>query len=270
MPRFAPITGLSLAALVVLTACSTSTDAGEATASAPASASSAEPSTGVSTDASGSASGSASDGASPDAAEGSGTYSSDDLSAILASVTQADGSTLQMLPTAQIEQSMEQARQFLAGVTVSPEECAVFVSNSLEAPEGAGVATGVSSADGDAVQTILSAASAAEIASAGEEEAAETAEALESCSSMSVEASGVSIDQTVEAVEATTDADRTAGTLAVQTTPDGATRQTMTIVGTRGDLAVTAVRTAKDTLPEGTQEELQGLVDSTLAAAEQG
>lgn len=266
MPRFAPLTGLSLAALIALTACSSSTDAGEAPASTPASASSAEPSPEAPTDATDGASGEAS----PDAAAETGTYTSEDLSAILGSVAQADGTPLQMIPTAQIQQSMDQARQFLDGVTVSPEECAVFVSNSLEAPPGAGVATGVSSADGDAVQTIVSAASAAEIASSGEEESDRTAEALESCSSISIEASGVSIEQTVEALAATTDADRTAGTLAVQTAADGAEQQTMTIVGTRGDLAVTAVRTAQDALPEGTQEELQGLIDSTLAAAEQG
>lgn len=275
MPRSASLTGLSLAALIALTACSPSTDADGTPASAPATASSAptasaQPSTQPSTQPSGDASTGASDDASAAAAEGTGTYSSVELSAILGAVPQADGTPLQIIPTAQIEQSMDQARRFLEGVTVTPEECAIFVSNSLEAPEGAGVATGVSSADGDAVQTIVSVASAQEIASSGEEEAARTAEALESCTSISIEAQGVSIDQSVEALDATTAADRTVGTLALQTSADGAKQQTMTLVGTRGDLAVTAVRTAQDTLPEGTQEDLQGLIDSTLSAAEQG
>jgi hypothetical protein len=266
MPRSASLTGLLLAALIALTACS-STDTGQGPAS-PA-ASSAVASSHASEGASSPTSSPATDGSSPGTttAEGTGTYSSAELSAILGSVTQADGTALQVIPTAQIEQSMDQARQFLAGVTVTPAECAVFVSNSFEAPEGAGIATGISRADGDGVQTIVSAASAAEIASRDD---AATTEALTSCSSISIEAVGVAIEQTVEAVDATTEAERTVGTVATQTSADGAEQQTMTIVGTRGDLALTAVRTAQSALPEGTQQELQDLVDAALVAAGQG
>jgi hypothetical protein len=77
----------------------------------------------------------------------------------------------------------------------------------------------------------------------------------------------VAIEQTVEAVDATTAAETTFGTVTVQSSSDGAEQQTMSLVGTRGGLAVTAVRTAQDVLPEGTQGELQALVDQTLAAA---
>ncbi|MCU1633733.1 MAG: hypothetical protein JWM61_2385 [Micrococcaceae bacterium] len=253
MPRFIPLAGLSLAALLALTACSSSpasSGPSESASSGPSESPSATSGTGA-------------------GSEETGSYSSDDLATILGTVTQADGTSLQMIPTAQIEQSMDQARQFLDAVTVTPEDCKVFVSNSLEAPEGAGVATGVSSSNGDAVQTIVSAASSAGIDSSMGL-AAVPAAALEACSSFSVDAQGVVIEQTVEAVDASTKAEGTVGTSSVQSSSDGGKQQTMTIIGTRGDLAVTALRTAKDTLPDGTQDELQDLVDATFTAAERG
>ena len=74
----------------------------------------------------------------------------------------------------------------------------------------------------------------------------------------------------METVDAVTAAETTIGTVTVQSSSDGARQQTMSVVGIRGDLAVTAVRTAQDTLPEGTQDELQDLIDETLAAASKG
>ncbi|WDF33118.1 hypothetical protein PTW37_14895 [Arthrobacter agilis] len=247
MPRSTPFTGLALATLLVLTGCSSAEPGEESTPAA------VEPT----------AAASASTGAEPDE---TGSYSSDELATIVGGITEADGSPLQLIPTEQIRQSMDQARQFLDAVTVSPAECSVFVSNSLDAPEGAGIATGVSSSDGDAIQTIVSAASSPDIGSSSDGGSA-SAEALGACSSFTVEAQGVAIEQTVEPLEAATGADTTVGTTTVQTSADGGRQQTMTIVGTRGDLAVTAVRTAKDALADDTQDELEDLIDAALDAA---
>jgi hypothetical protein len=256
MPRCAPLMGLALAALLTVTACSSSPDTEEASAPSEAPASSEAP-----------APSEAPAGSAPDTPE-TGTYSSEALATALEGITQADGSTLQMIPTAQVRQSMDQARQFLDAVTVAPEECTVFVSNSLDAPEGAGIATGVSSSNGDAIQTIVSAASSSETGFS-EEQAAASEEALQACSSFTVQAQGLEIEQTVETVDAVTAADGTVGTTTVQSSSDGGKQQTITITGTRGDLAVTAVRTARNALPEGTQGELEDLIDAVLAATGQ-
>lgn len=285
MPRFAPLVGVSLAALLALTACSSSEPSSSESAASSTPPSSSSPPSASSSASASSSSASASASSADDAGAGQptesassgeasteaapGIYSSEDLATALGSVTQADGEPLQVIPTEQLEQSMDQARRFLAGVTITPEECEVFASNSLEAPQGAGVATGVASSSEDAVQTILSVASSSDIGfTEGRLESSATA--LDACSSFTVEAQGVAINQTVQTVDAATNAEETFGSLTLQSSSDGARQETMTIVGIRGDLAVTAVRTAQNTLPEGTQDELQHLVDKTLAATEEG
>ncbi|MHA7217975.1 hypothetical protein ACX80L_03680 [Arthrobacter sp. MDT1-48-3] len=245
MQRFPPLAGLSLAALLAVAGCSS-----------PSPSPSSSPSPSPSAEADGTTT----------AHDGSRTYSSEELAAILGTVTEADGAALQVLPTDQIDQGMDQARRFLESVVITPEECAVFASNTLEVPEDAGYATGVSGAGGDAVQTIVSASSSADAAFFPGRIDASSA-ALQACSSFTVEAQGVVIDQTVQDVDAATDADRSFGNLTLQSSPDGARQETMTVIGTRGSLAVTAVRTARDALPQGTQDELQDLIDETLAAA---
>lgn len=256
MPRFAPLAAVPLAALLALTACSPS---------APASSPSSSPSQNAGTGQSGDPAADADE--SPEAAAGS--YSSEDLAAVLGSVTQADGEPLQVIPAEQLEQSMDQARRFLQEVTITPSECEVFVSDTLEAPPGAGVATGVSSSNGTAVRTIVSVASSSDTGFA-EGRLRSSAAALDTCSSFTVEAQGVVIDQDVRIVDAETDAEETFGSLTLQSSSDGARQETMTVVGIRGDLAVTAVRTAQDDLPEGTQDELQDLIDATLTATAKG
>lgn len=260
MPRLAPLVGLSLTVLLTLTACSSSP--GDSPDAAPEATSASEVSPGV-------------QGASPSAAQqsrtpgaatsgGAGTYSGEELAAILGEVAQADGQALQVIPAAQLEQGMDRARGFLESVVITPGECSVFVSNSLEAPDGAGFAAGVSPSEGDAVQTVVSMSSSPDTAFTQDRlDAAATA--LDACASFRVETQGVGLDQTVQAVDAATDADGTFGNLTLQSSAEGARQETMTIIGTRGDLAVTAVRTARDALPDGTQDELQDLIDEALA-----
>ncbi|WP_298254456.1 hypothetical protein [uncultured Arthrobacter sp.] len=260
MPRSAaPLTGLALAALLALSACSSGTEdepTGDTTAEATASASATAASTAEAGDTT----------AETTAAPGAGSYSSEELTTILGTVELPDGSALQVLPTEQLDQSMELAREFLDSVEIMPEECGVFVANTLEAPEGAGYATGVAMSDGDAVQTVVSLASSTDTAFA-EDRIEASDDALGACSTFSVETQGLTVDQEVERLEAETEADRTFGTLTHQSSADAGEQETMTVVGLRGDLAVTALRTAQGSVPEGSQEELQELIDATLAAA---
>ncbi|WP_104181272.1 hypothetical protein [Arthrobacter sp. B0490] len=258
MPRTTTPAGLGLAALLAAL--------GLAACSAPAPEPPESADTGRTT---APASGPASDDGASGPASADGTYSSAELAGILGTLTEAGGAPLQVIPADQIDRSMAQARQFLESVTITPEECRIFVSNSLAAPEGAGYSTAVSSVDGDAVQTIVSASSSADASDARTRTDAASA-ALGPCASFSLDAQGVAIEQTVQGVEAATDAETTFGTVTTQTSSDGAEQETMTVVGTRGGLAVTALRTARDTLPEGTQDELQLLVDRTFAAATKG
>jgi hypothetical protein len=236
MPRSLPLAGIGLAALLGLTGCSTASPGTREASSSPS--------------------------------EAAATHSSEELAELLGTVTDADGAPLRVIPAAQIEQSMEQAQQFLDAitvtVTVTPEACRVFVSNSLDVPDGAGYATGVSGTDGDAIQTILSVSSSADTAFAQDRLTA-AEEALEPCESFTVEAQGIGISQSVEPLDASTDADRTAGTVTRQQSPDGAVQQTMTVTGNSGSLTVTAVRTAPNEVPEGTQAQLQDLVDAIFA-----
>lgn len=255
MPRTSSLAGLSFAALVALAGCSSPVSEVKE-ASAPATSAEATEEASV-----------PATSATPSAEAETGTYSSAELADILGGISEADGVALQVIPGEQFEQSMDQARQFLESVAATPEQCKIFVANSLEVPEGAGHATGVSSTNGDAVQTIVSASSSADPAYTQQRIDASDA-ALSSCSSFSLDARGEVIEQTVEAVDAVTEAETTYGSLTTQSTSDGSKQETMTVIGARGDLAVTAIRTAQ-ALPEGTQEDLQDLIDETLAAAGQ-
>lgn len=249
MPRSLPLASIPLATLLALVGCSAPEP--EPTGStAPSSESSTDESTPESL---------------PSASAGSGTYSSAELTGFLETVTDADGAALRVIPTAQIEQSMEQAQQFLDAVVTTPEECEVFVSNSLDVPDGAGYATGVSGVDGDAIQTIVSVYSSSD-STFSEERREASADAQATCSSFTVDARGVEIEQTVETLDAVTGAEETDGVVTRQSSSDGATQETMTIVATSGELAVTAVRTAPGEVPEGTQEQLQELIDATFVA----
>ncbi|THJ68578.1 hypothetical protein E8P82_01310 [Arthrobacter echini] len=270
MPRSTPLVGLALAVLLALSACSSSGDdtstepapAGASTAPA-ADAANSEPAADA-TSAS-PATDTASATAAPTQGDGAGTYSSAELTAILETVQLPEGSAVQVLPTDELEQSMGLAREFLSSVEITPEECNVFVENSLESPEGAGYAAGVVDADGDAIQTIISVASSSDKAFT-EDRIQASSDALDACSSFSIEAQGITIDQEVQRLETTTEADRSFGTLTSQSV-EGAQQQTMTVLGVSGDLAVTAVRTGLGSVPEGSQGELEDLIDATLAAA---
>lgn len=253
MPRISSLAGLSLAALLALAGCSSPAPEAEEASVAAASAAPTEAASPPATS------------APPSAEAETGTYSSAELADILGGISETDGVALQIIPGEQFEQSMDQARQFLESVAVTPEECKFFVANNLEVPEGAGHATGVSSTNGDAVQTIVSASSSADTAYTQQRIEASDA-ALSSCSSFSLDARGEAIEQTVQTVDAATDAETTYGTLTTQSTSDDSKQETMTVIGARGDLAVTAVRTAP-ALPPGTQEDLQALINETLAAA---
>lgn len=225
MPRPLTVAGLALAALLALTACSTPAEEAHA----------------------------------------SQTYSSEELSGFLGEVTDADGEGLRVIPTADLAEGMAQSKAFLEGVTITPEECSVYVSNSFDVPEDAGYATGVSGAEGDAVQTLVSVASSDDTAFTEERFSAIT-EALDACATFTLTTQGFEVTQTVESLEAGTDAQETYGTVTRQTSVNGGEQQTMTVIGSSGYLSVTAVRTATGEVPEGTQGQLEELVDSTLAA----
>lgn len=259
--------GLLFAATLALAGCgaeSSGDSAGEDTSAAPTSASPAATSSAAPAE---TASATPSEEPSPAesaAAEG-GTYTNEDLTALVSSLTDAQGQPLTVVPAEQLDQALIQARTLAESATITPEECDVLASENLQAPEGSTYAAGASQAAVDGTQTTITIFSVEDPAVMSEQLAL-SQDATTSCTEYEIEFEGETISSTIEALEVQTEAETSFGAITTQTLDTGANQMFMAISGVQGNLAVSAVIRGESIAPEA-QEELVQLVNDALAEA---
>ncbi|NOJ59086.1 hypothetical protein [Arthrobacter sp. 260] len=193
-------------------------------------------------------------------------YTNEDLTALVSSLTDAKGQPLTVLPAEQLDQGIILARTIFERATISPEECNVFASENLQAPEGSTYAAGLSQAAEEMTQTTVTVI-AVEDPAVMAEQITQSQDSIDQCTSFEVEFEGEVITSELQPLEVATDAETSMGALAVQTVSSGETQSSMTVSAVQGNLAVTAVKMGKEILPEA-QAELEQLVNDALAAAE--
>ncbi|MBG6181855.1 hypothetical protein [Arthrobacter sp. CAN_A1] len=252
--------GLLFAATLALAGCgaeSSGTSADEDTSAPPASASPAEtPSVTPSEEPSPSESA---------AAEG-GTYTNEDLTALVSSLTDAQGQPLTVVPAEQLDQALIQARTLAESATITPEECSALASENLQAPEGSTYAAGASQAAEEMTQTTITIFSV-EDPSVMSDQLTQSQDAITECTEYDIEFEGETISSTIEALEVETNAETSFGAITTQTIGTGESQMIMAVSGVQGNLAVSAVKLGTE-IPAEAQEELVQLVNDALAAAE--
>jgi hypothetical protein len=255
MSRFLSVSALAACALLGLTACS----GGEEEA-APAPSSAAAPSSSAS-----SAPDSAPSASSSAAPTGSG---SEELTAVLETVSAPDGTPLTVVPADQLDSVMQQGLQALEGVTVTPAECDALLDNAMNTPEGAKYAVGIALApDGLSTTSVT----IVELDGAEDEVRTRQAEAqalAETCSTYRIEAQGQTVTAESAQVETVNDGAVSQGATGVITLPTGQKQNTTTVSAARGSISVTAMSQTVDS-PSAEVSVLEDLVDQVLAAADQ-
>ncbi|MBE0009149.1 MULTISPECIES: hypothetical protein [unclassified Arthrobacter] len=202
-----------------------------------------------------------------ESAEAGADYTNEDLSALVSSLTDAQGQPLTVMPAEQLDQGIMLARTILENATISPEECNVFASENLQAPEGSTYAAGLSQAAEEMTQTTVTVI-AVEDPAVMAEQITKSQDSIDQCTSFEVEFEGEVITSELQPLEVATDAETSIGALAVQTLgSSGETQSSMTVSAVQGNLTITAAKTGTEILPEA-QAELEQLINDALAAAE--
>lgn len=248
MSRLLCVSALAAGALLTLTACG----GGEEEA-APASSATPE-----------SASASASESASA-TPTGSG---SEELSAVLETISAPDGTPLTVVPPDQLDSVMQQGMQLLEGATVTPTECNALLDSAMETPEGARYAVGIAVAPDGLTTTSVT---IVELDGAEDQMRSkqEDVQALaETCSTYQIEVQGETVSAESAQVETANEGAVSQGATGVITLPTGQKQNTTTVSAARGAISVTAVNQTVDS-PSAEMAVLEDLVDQVLAANDQ-
>ncbi|WP_043442137.1 hypothetical protein [Arthrobacter sp. L77] len=196
-----------------------------------------------------------------------GTYSSEDLAEILATITTPDGSPLTIVPPDQVSAALGQATLLMDGVTITPSECDVVPQDFAKLAGDAETAIGVApAADG------LSAVSASiAVADGVEDRLAENAEKelalVSTCSTYQIEMQGVIVRGTMESAGTGMEGSTSFGIRNSIVLPDGQQQNNTTVTAARGDLLVTVTSQVTGS-PSASSAVLEQLAGRVLAAAE--
>jgi hypothetical protein len=191
------------------------------------------------------------------------TYTDADLSALLATLKDAQGRPLTVVPAAQIDQGIIKAKEVLKSAVFTPPECNVFADSNSQIPEDSTYAAGttVSAAEKTAiVVTVIALKDAKELTD--HLEASRNASAA--CSNFTVELAGQKITTEVQPVDAKTKGDQSFAALAKQSLSTGEKQTALTMTGIKGNLAATAVKAGPEVTPNDAPE-LAQLIDTILA-----
>lgn len=198
-------------------------------------------------------------------ADAGAEYTNEDLTALVSSLTDAQGQPLTVLPAEQLDQGIILARTILESATITPKECNVFAAENLQAPEDSTYAAGLSQAAEEMTQTTVTVIAVGD-PSVMAEQITQSQDSIDQCTSFEVEFEGEVITSELQSLEVATDAETSMGAIATQTASSGETQTSMTVSAVQGNLAVTAAKMGKEVLPEA-QAELEQLVNDALAAA---
>lgn len=191
------------------------------------------------------------------------TYTDADLSSILATLKDAQGRPLTVVPAAQIDQGIIKAKEILKSAVFTPPACNVFADSNSQIPEDSTYAAGttVSAAENTAiVVTVVALKDAKELTDHLDASRKASAE----CSNFTVEVAGQKITTEVQQIDAKTKGDQSFAALAKQSLSTGEKQTALTMTGIKGNLAATAVK-AGPAVTQDAAAELAALIDTILA-----
>ena len=194
------------------------------------------------------------------------TYTDDDLKTVISGLEDAQGQQLSVIPAAQLDQGLAAAKELLANATITPEACSMFATEQTQIPEGSTYAAGASQSAEEKSQTIitLTAVKDPQIIADQLEQAQES---MQQCAEFEIEAQGQKISSKITPLEVTTDGEQSIGSITTQELPNGQNQKVMSVAGTQGTLAATAVKIGPD-VEEKAQDELIQLVNDALAQSQ--
>ena len=191
------------------------------------------------------------------------TYTDADLSSILATLKDAQGRPLTVVPAAQIDQGIIKAKEILKSAVFTPPACNVFADSNSQIPEDSTYAAGttVSAAENTAiVVTVVALKDAKELT----DHLDASRKASAGCSNFTVEVAGQKITTEVQQIDAKTKGDQSFAALAKQSLSTGEKQTALTMTGIKGNLAATAVK-AGPAVTQDAAAELAALIDTILA-----
>ncbi|VXB65177.1 hypothetical protein [Arthrobacter sp. 8AJ] len=166
-------------------------------------------------------------------------YTAEELAAIVGQVRDAADRRLTVLPSADINTTLEQTKSMLASIDVKPEECkALAAASTVPSVDGAAMAVGMSNDASTGAVTALSLVAGLDQSFLSK--VADPSEQLAKCSSMTMTASGMDVSVTITPVDAGTQP----GAVAYRTDsalPDGRTQSTITAQLVRQGVVLTSV-----------------------------
>jgi len=167
-------------------------------------------------------------------------YTTDELAAIVGQVRDAADRRLSVLPSTDINTTLEQTKAMMASIDVKPAECKeLAAASTVPSVEGATMAMGMSTDAGTGAVTALSLIAGLDQSFLAKVK--DQPDQLAKCSSMTMTASGMEIAVTVKPVEG---AGSLPGTVAYRTDsalPDGRKQSTVTAQVVKQGVVLTSV-----------------------------
>ncbi|UTT70903.1 hypothetical protein NMQ03_07280 [Arthrobacter sp. DNA4] len=189
-------------------------------------------------------------------------YTAEELAAIVSQVRDAADRRLSVLPSADINTTLEQTKAVLASIDVKPEECkALAAASAVPSVDGAAMAVGMSNDASTGAVTALSLVAGLDQSFLNK--VADPSEQLAKCSSMTMTASGMDISVTITPVDAGTQP----GAVAYRTDsalPDGRTQSTITAQLVHQGVVLTSVASGGASEADAVQR-AGALLDSAAA-----
>lgn len=189
-------------------------------------------------------------------------YTAEELAAIVSQVRDAADRRLSVLPSADINTTLEQTKAMLASIDVKPEECkALAAASAVPSVDGAAMAVGMSNDASTGAVTALSLVAGLDQSFLSK--VADPSEQLAKCSSMTMTASGMDISVTITPVDAGTQP----GAVAYRTDsalPDGRTQSTITAQLVHQGVVLTSVASGGASEADAVQR-AGALLDSAAA-----
>jgi hypothetical protein len=191
-------------------------------------------------------------------------YTEDELRELIAGLKDEDGSELKLYSKEQVDQGGNIANLLLSTATVDPADCKdIATAGLLDTVESGGIAVALS--EGDQPRTV-----SAQSGSEGPD-AVEILDGISGkmgqCGKFSVTALGQTYEVTSEELQASTDAEKTFGTLS---TRSGENQQKlMQVSAAEGKLLVVATKSGAN-LGDPDQKELEELINEVLRKADGG
>lgn len=191
------------------------------------------------------------------------TYTDADLSSLLATLKDAQGRPLTVVPAAQIDQGIIKAKEILKNAVFTPPECNVLADSNSQIPENSTYAAGttVSAAENT---TIVVTAIALKDAKELTDQLEASRNSAAACSNFTAELAGQKITTEVQQIDAKTAGDQSFAALAKQSLSTGENQTALTMTGIKGNLAATAVKAGPAVTPNDAPE-LAQLIDTILA-----